>query len=99
MPKFMYPLYILSIIHKTGPLANDDFYKHHMEYTSSAISAMSKIGGPRCCKRNAFLSLSYAVNFVKAKYGINMEIGDVKCEFTRFNQQCIKDKCPFYINI
>ena len=77
----------LSIIHKTGPLSNDDFYKQHMEYTSSVISAMSKIGGPRCCKRNAFLSLSYAVKFVKEKYSIDMQIDEIKCEFTGFNQQ------------
>lgn len=88
----------LSIVHQTGPLSNDDFYKQHMEYTSAVISDMSKIGGPRCCKRNAFLSLSYAVKFVKEKYGINMEIEDIKCEFTGFNQQCIKSNCPFYKN-
>lgn len=88
----------LSIIHKTGPLSNDDFYKQHMEYTSSVISAMSKIGGPRCCKRNAFLSLSYAVKFVKEKYSIDMQIDEIKCEFTGFNQQCLKQKCPYYKN-
>lgn len=86
----------LSIIHKTGPLSSDDFYKDHMEYTSAVICAMSKIGGPRCCKRNAFLSLSYGIKLVKEKYGVKMEVEDIICEFSSFNQQCIKCRCPFY---
>lgn len=86
----------LSIIHETGPLSNNQFYKDHMEYTSSIIRRMSSIGGPRCCKRNAFLSLSGAVNFVKEKYEIEMELENITCEFTNLNKQCIQERCPFY---
>lgn len=56
---------VLSIIHKTSPLSTDEYYKHNMEFTSAVLSQMSKLGGARCCKRNAFLSLSYGVRFVK----------------------------------
>ena len=84
-----------SIIHSTGPLSDDKFYKENMEYTSSVIKKMSEIGGPRCCKRNAFLSLSYAVDFVEKHYGIKMDKENIKCEFTSFNKECIKEKCPF----
>lgn len=86
----------LSIIHNSGPLSDDSFYKDHMEYTSSVINEMSKIGGPRCCKRNAFISIISAVKFFKEKYGINMELDITKCDFNNRNLQCIKDKCPFY---
>lgn len=86
----------LSIIHKTGPLSNDQFYKDNMEYTSSVIKRMSKIGGPRCCKRNAFISLSYAIDFVEKHYGIKLDKSNIKCEFTSFNEQCIKERCPFH---
>lgn len=71
----------LSVIHETGPLSSNDFYKDHMEYTSSAISKMSKIGGPRCCKRNAFLSLIEAVLFVKNKYQIELELDEAVCYY------------------
>lgn len=67
-----------------------------MDYTSGVIQEMSKIGGPRCCKRNAFLSIAHAVKFVKDNYGIQMEIEDITCEFTGWNLQCIHTKCPFY---
>lgn len=86
----------LSIIHNTGPLSTDEFYKHNMEYTSKVLTEMSKIGGARCCKRNAFLSLSIAVEFVKEKYGIEMETDSAPCEFSPLNKQCLHDKCPFY---
>ena len=69
-----------------------------MELTSAVIKRMSEIGGPRCCKRNAFLSLATAVEFVNKKYDVAMEINDVKCEFSNLNKQCIKERCPFYIN-
>ena len=89
---------VLSIIHGTQPLSCDDYYKDNMEYTSSVLAAMSKTGGPRCCKRNAFLSLTYAAKLVKEKYGIEMETTDVKCEYSALNKQCIGTKCPFNNN-
>ena len=86
----------LSVLHGTGPLSTDEFYKHNMEYASRVLTEMSKIGGARCCKRNAFLSLSHAIKFVKEKYGIEMESGNIECEFSPSNKQCLHDKCPFY---
>lgn len=87
---------VLSIIHEVGPLSDSQYYSDDMEYTSSVINKMSQIGGPRCCKRNAFLSIAQAVKLVKEKYGVEMELDTIKCEFTDFNQQCIKSRCPFY---
>ena len=86
----------LSIIHEVSPLSSSDYYKDNMEYVASVIKKMSEIGGPRCCKRNAFISLSLAVNFVNIKYGIKMELDDIDCEFSSLNKQCIGLKCPFY---
>ena len=86
----------LSVIHGTSPLSDDNFYKEHMQYTSSCIEKMSKIGGPRCCKRNAFLSIGIAVKFIEEKYGIKMESDKITCEFTSWNGQCIKTRCPFF---
>lgn len=88
---------VLSIIHKTSPLSTDEYYKDNMEFTSAVLSQMSKIGGARCCKRNAFLSLSNGVKFAKEKYGIEMETDDILCEFSPQNKQCLGNKCPFYI--
>ena len=86
----------LSIIHHTGPLSNDDYYKDHMELTSKILDKMSQIGGPRCCKRNAFISLSTAVDFIKDKYDIHLSSQDITCHYMSKNKQCISTRCPFF---
>lgn len=88
----------LAIIHNTGPLSNNDFYKDNMEYTSKVISIMAKIGGPRCCKRNAYISIINGVLFVKEKYNVDMKVDKPVCDFSKFNKDCIKVRCPFYKN-
>lgn len=86
----------LAIIHETGPLSNNEYYKDNMRLTSQALSHIGEIGGPRCCKRNAFLSLQTAIAFVKDKYGIELASHQVECEFSHRNKQCIKERCPFH---
>ncbi|MEG2541506.1 MAG: DUF5714 domain-containing protein [Clostridia bacterium] len=86
----------LAILHGTGPLSSNEYYKDNMEYTSKAISAMAKIGGPRCCKRNAFISILTAIDFVAEKYRITLQKEPIFCEFSKQNSQCLTTKCPFY---
>lgn len=87
----------MSIIHGVGPLSDNDYYKEQMVYTSSVIKKMSTIGGPRCCKRNAFLSLSAATQAINEKEGLSMELPEkIVCEFTSRNPTCLKERCPFY---
>lgn len=61
-----------------------------MEFALSVIKIMSEIGGPRCCKRNAFLSLTYAVEFVEKKSGIKTDLDNISCEFSSRNKQYIE---------
>lgn len=86
----------LSVLHGTGPLSEDEFYKDNMEYTAAVLKKMSEIGGARCCKRNAFLALSYAAKFAREKYGVPMETDEIICEFSPRNRQCIRERCPFF---
>lgn len=86
----------MAIIDGTGPLSHDESYKEHMEYTSYVIKRMSTIGGPRCCKRNAFLSLASAVEFANKHYGVQMECSPITCEFSPYNPTCLKEACPFF---
>ena len=67
-----------------------------MAYASSVIAKMSEIGGARCCKRNAFLSLSFGARFVRETYGIPMQTADIVCTFSDRNAQCLVSRCPFH---
>lgn len=86
----------LAIIHQTTPLSDNQYYKDNLKLTSQALERIGDVGGPRCCKRNAFLSLKTAIQFVRENYGILLEDSDIQCEFSSLNQQCIEQRCPFH---
>ena len=87
---------VLSIIDGTGPLTSDSSWGKHMEFTSKALQCLSKVGGPRCCKRDAFLSFQKAIQYVNENYNVELQNQKIECSFSEKNAQCIKDKCPFY---
>lgn len=86
----------LSIIDGTGPLSSDSSWGKHMEFTSKALCSLSQIGGPRCCKRDAFLSFQNVIEHINENYNVELESCNIECCFSEKNEQCIKEKCPFY---
>ncbi len=86
----------LSIIDGTGPLSSDASWGKHMEFTSNALSSLSRVGGPRCCKRDAFLAFQKAIEYVNENYDVELKSNNIECSFSEMNQQCIKERCPFY---
>ena len=88
----------LSIIDGTGPLTSDGSWGKHMEFTSKALYSLAQVGGPRCCKRNGFLSFQKAIEFINENYDVTLESGSIECDFSEKNGQCLKGKCPFYKN-
>ena len=85
----------ISIITGSTPLKNESFGLSH-KMTSKSLNAIGEIGGPRCCKRDSYLSILSAIDFVKDNLGIEMEKSDVICEFYSQNNQCVKKRCKFY---
>ena len=86
----------LSIIDGTGPLSTDSSWGKHMEFTSKALCSLSRVGGPRCCKRDAFLSFQKAIEHININYDVELENSSIECDFSEKNEQCIKERCPFY---
>ena len=86
----------LSVIDGTGPLSLDDSWGKHMEFTSNALRSLAKVGGPRCCKRDAFLSFQKAIEYINTNYEVKLESDNIECSFNENNEQCIKERCPFY---
>jgi len=89
----------LAIIDGTGPLSTDDTWGEHMKFTSKALGALAEVGGPRCCKRDAFLCFQRAVDYINENYNVELENSEIECYFSKKNEQCIKERCPFYRNI
>lgn len=86
----------LAILHETGPLSHNEYYKDNLNYVSQALSKIAEVGGPRCCKRNAFLSLLTAIEFVNTHYGTELPKSEITCGFSDKNEQCIRIECPFF---
>ena len=84
----------VSIISGSTPLAVEPFSLSHL-MTSKALGKIGEIGGPRCCKRDSFLSILSAIDFVKDHFGIAMEKPEVICRYSSQNNQCIGKRCPF----
>lgn len=86
----------LSIIDGTGPLTTDSSWGDHMKFTSHMLGKLAETGGPRCCKRGAFIVLTEAVDYIKANYGMTLEHDKIKCTYSSKNAQCIHERCPFF---
>ena len=86
----------LSIIDGTGPLSTDESWGNHMHFTSAALGKLADVGGPRCCKRDAFFTMEEAINYISVHYNVSLEMSAMKCSYSNQNQQCIRLRCPFY---
>ncbi len=84
----------VSIISKSTPLAGKPFGLSNL-MTAKSLKAIGETGGPRCCKRDSYLSVLSAVDFVKDNFGIAMEQPDITCRHSAKNNQCIGKRCPF----
>ena len=63
--------------------------------TARALENIGKAGGPRCCKRDSFLAILAAVDFVREHLGVEMERTVPVCSYSSRNNQCIGRRCPF----
>ena len=84
----------VSIISGSTPLTAEPFGLSN-RMTAKALEAIGAVGGPRCCKRDSYLSLLSAVDFVKEHFGVEMEKPEIICSFSAQNNQCIGKRCPF----
>ena len=85
----------VSILSNSTPLTVEPFALSH-QMTAKSLSAIGEIGGPRCCKRDSFLSILAAIDFVKERFGVEMEKpAEIVCRYSAQNRQCIGKRCPF----
>lgn len=85
----------VSIISGSTPLMDEPFALSN-KMTSESLKRIGEVGGPRCCKRDSYLSILAAVDFVKENFGIAMEKAEPLCCRSSLNNQCIGGRCPFF---
>ncbi len=85
----------ISIITGSSPLSTDTWGLCNL-MTSRVLAREAAIGGPRCCKRNSSIAILEAIDFVKEKFGIEMQKPEqIICDYSDKNNQCLKERCPF----
>lgn len=84
----------VSVVTGSTPLANEAWGLSN-RMTAAALGAIGSIGGPRCCKRDSYLSIIQAVGFAKEHLGVEMELEEIRCIHSAQNNQCIGERCPF----
>ena len=84
----------VAIISGSTPLTVEPFALSH-QMTARSLGKIGETGGPRCCKRDSFLSVLSAIDFVKEHFGIEMEKPEIVCHYAAQNRQCIGRRCPF----
>lgn len=89
----------ISIVTNSTPVSGKQWRMSNLG-TARSLLLIAEKGGPRCCKRNAFLVIQEAVKFVSEYFKVTLPIKDynLKCEFNHLNRECTRKKCPYYIN-
>jgi len=86
----------VSIVERTTPL-HDQERSTALRVNARAQACIAELGGSRCCPRATYATFELAT----------MELGAIghplaftgargRCKFSDKNQDCIKERCPFY---
>ena len=78
----------ISIISESTPLTEEPFGLSH-RMTAKSLGEIGQIGGPRCCKRDSYLSILSAIDFTAENFNVRMEKPEIICRHSAQNNQCI----------
>lgn len=88
----------ISLITDASPLSRQEWRLSNL-ITAESLRSIADLGGPRCCKRNSFLAISSATEFMKTHFDISLPTKQhVTCEFNDLNNECLQNACPYYDN-
>jgi hypothetical protein len=85
----------MAIATHSTPLAEEAWGLSN-QMTAKALESIGRNGGPRCCKRDSYLSVLAAVGFAAEHLGIYMVKSRPVCVRSCQNNQCIGKRCPFF---
>ena len=84
----------VAIATQSTPLAREPWGLSN-QMTARALECIGRVGGPRCCKRDSWLSILAAADFAREQLGVEMTPSAPRCEYSARNSQCIGSRCPF----
>ena len=85
----------MSILSGATPLTQESWGQSNL-MTARSLLKIGEVGGPRCCKRNSYLSLQAAAEYFQVTKGVTLEMKPIVCHRSDANNQCIGKRCPFH---
>jgi len=85
----------ISILTGNTPLADKEWQLSNT-MTGKALLCIAGQGGPRCCKRDSFIAINEAIEFLNENFDTELPKQEIVCEFSSRNKQCKFDDCQFY---
>ena len=86
----------LSVILKATPMSKEEWALSNL-MTSRCLEAVSRIGGPRCCKRDSYTTILAAAEFLREEIGKPLGVSDeILCSHFGDNAECLKVECPYF---
>ena len=86
----------ISLLLEATPLSQKEWQLCN-QMTAESLLSIAKCGGPRCCKRDTYLAINQAVDFMIKNFNISIPIeSDITCGFSAYNKECKLEECPFY---
>jgi hypothetical protein len=88
----------ISLITGATSLSDKEWQQSNM-VTARSLKTIAEHGGPRCCKRDTFLAILEAVNYLSDEFGVTMNFPEhLICNFSEHNKECKLLACDFYPN-
>ncbi|PLX16483.1 MAG: SAM-dependent methyltransferase [Salinivirgaceae bacterium] len=72
-------------------------WAHVHAVTGAGLLHVSKYGGPRCCKRDTYISLLEGITWLREYKEIELKKSEtIYCEFSGKNKECLHKGCLFH---
>ncbi len=86
----------ISIVADATPLSKTEWKLCNL-LTARCLQVIADKGGPRCCKRDSFLAITTAAEFLRDEFGVAIDIDlPVQCTFSNLNGECLFEECLYY---
>lgn len=86
----------ISLITNATPVSKQEWMMSNL-MTSRSLNCIACAGGPRCCKRDTFIAIREAVDFVKENLKTEIPLDpEIRCSYSHLNRECLQFGCDFY---
>jgi hypothetical protein len=87
---------IFLSIYNNQSAATEDEWSLSNDIVASSLKKISDNISHRCCKRDTYLSLQAAAEYLKEKYAIELTLSEARCTFSLRNMTCRREECNYY---